>query len=277
VHGHWYYIRVSMLTMYFFYKNLAYCTPQMFFAVSSAFSSQTLFESAFLMMYNIAFTAFPILVFGLFEQNISKETLMKKPDLYRSISKNACMTPYRFFGWLGLGYYHSLVNFFGSKYLMAKGSLNEEAWASFSNWDLGFLTFSVCVIVVNFKLFIITKFWPMQTKIVYGGTLLFFLLFCLSYCSFQFSFITDHHYMFNVFFQVFSLPCVWLSLVVQVTLALLPDVTFAAYFNLTVGMKDQEKPLNRFFEFLTNLCNRFRRYRYEVCATKEPELNGPEA
>lgn len=50
VHGHWYYVRVSVLTMYYFYKNLAYCTPQLFFAVASAFSSQTLFESAFLMM-----------------------------------------------------------------------------------------------------------------------------------------------------------------------------------------------------------------------------------
>ena len=40
VHGHWYYWRVSTLVQYFFYKNIAFITPVVFFTVHSAYSTQ---------------------------------------------------------------------------------------------------------------------------------------------------------------------------------------------------------------------------------------------
>lgn len=40
VHGHWYYIRISILTQYFFYKNLTLVVPQIFFGIHSEFSAQ---------------------------------------------------------------------------------------------------------------------------------------------------------------------------------------------------------------------------------------------
>lgn len=40
VHGHWYYVRITTLALYFFYKNLLFITPQLFFGVHSGFSVQ---------------------------------------------------------------------------------------------------------------------------------------------------------------------------------------------------------------------------------------------
>lgn len=40
VHGHWYYRRTVLLVEYFFYKNIAYVTPQVFFQFHSFFSTQ---------------------------------------------------------------------------------------------------------------------------------------------------------------------------------------------------------------------------------------------
>lgn len=40
VHGHWYYWRVSTLVQYFFYKNIAFITPVVFFTIHSAYSTQ---------------------------------------------------------------------------------------------------------------------------------------------------------------------------------------------------------------------------------------------
>lgn len=40
VHGHWYYWRVSTLVQYFFYKNITFITPAVFFAIFSAYSTQ---------------------------------------------------------------------------------------------------------------------------------------------------------------------------------------------------------------------------------------------
>ena len=40
VHGHWYYIRISTLIQYFFYKNLMFVMPQLFFGIHNGFSEQ---------------------------------------------------------------------------------------------------------------------------------------------------------------------------------------------------------------------------------------------
>jgi len=40
VHGHWYYLRVSILMQYFFYKNVAFITPQVLFGLHNGFSTQ---------------------------------------------------------------------------------------------------------------------------------------------------------------------------------------------------------------------------------------------
>ena len=40
VHGHWYYHRVAVLVQYFFYKNVAFIFPQLYFAFHNAFSTQ---------------------------------------------------------------------------------------------------------------------------------------------------------------------------------------------------------------------------------------------
>ena len=40
VHGNWYYTRVSTLVQYFFYKNVAFATPIVFYTIFSAYSAQ---------------------------------------------------------------------------------------------------------------------------------------------------------------------------------------------------------------------------------------------
>ncbi len=40
VHGHYFYIRITMLIQYFFFKNVAFITAQLYYAFFSAFSAQ---------------------------------------------------------------------------------------------------------------------------------------------------------------------------------------------------------------------------------------------
>lgn len=42
IHGQWYYWRISSLAMYFFYKNLVFNTPVVFFSIFNAYSTQVL-------------------------------------------------------------------------------------------------------------------------------------------------------------------------------------------------------------------------------------------
>ncbi len=40
VHGHYFYVRITMLIQYFFFKNVAFITAQLYYAFFSAFSAQ---------------------------------------------------------------------------------------------------------------------------------------------------------------------------------------------------------------------------------------------
>lgn len=70
VHGRWSYIRISEMILYFFYKNLIFTIPQFYFSFQCAFSGQTIFDDWYITLYNIIFTALPLIVRAILEQDI---------------------------------------------------------------------------------------------------------------------------------------------------------------------------------------------------------------
>jgi phospholipid-transporting ATPase len=85
VHGHWSYIRVSEMILYFFYKNMIFTIPQFFFAFYSAFSAQTFFDDwyhfsisfhRYITFYNLFFTALPLIIRATFDQDINYKSLV---------------------------------------------------------------------------------------------------------------------------------------------------------------------------------------------------------
>ncbi len=50
------------MILYFFYKNMVFTIPQYIFAFYSGYSGQTLFDDFYITLYNLIFTAFPLVV-----------------------------------------------------------------------------------------------------------------------------------------------------------------------------------------------------------------------
>ena len=48
VHGHWYYLRIATLVQYFFYKNIVFITPQIYYGFSNCFSTEVITLISFL-------------------------------------------------------------------------------------------------------------------------------------------------------------------------------------------------------------------------------------
>ena len=116
------------------------------------------------------------------EQNFTKEKLLDEPELYRNISRNKYMRIPVFIGWCALAYLHSLVYYFvpyGAA--LFGGALSEGGFALLSNWDFGVLVITVSVVVINLKLYVLTKYWTKWTHVVYWGTMVAFLLFSIVY------------------------------------------------------------------------------------------------
>jgi phospholipid-translocating ATPase len=55
----------------------------------------------------------PVVVFGVFEQNYKEEVLEATPTLYQQHRKNRLMRKRQLAKWVCLGFWHSLVVFFG--------------------------------------------------------------------------------------------------------------------------------------------------------------------
>ncbi|XP_076370308.1 phospholipid-transporting ATPase IF-like isoform X1 [Tachypleus tridentatus] len=220
VHGHYYYIRISTLVQYFFYKNIAFIIPQAYFASYSAFSSQPIYHSFYLMFYNIFFTSLPILVFGLTEQHLSQKLLLNKPHLYRSIRRNAKMTKLQFTKWIIQGFWHSLVLYFGTHLFWIKNTTCFLDGQSLGSWSFGTLVFHMLVFIVNLKLCLHTRYW---TKLF----LFSLLITILGFMGFNFlcsGVIWNSNVMFWVYMKLLLSPSFWLLSVIVTVTALLPDI-----------------------------------------------------
>lgn len=125
VHGQWYYWRVSTLAQFFFYKNVVFNTPMVYFSIFCAYSTQVrelqktqtllkrllyfyfifqaVYDGFILTMFNVTITGLPIFVFGIFDQNYQKDQLMNNLHLYRTIAGNTKMGLGHFLKWNLLG------------------------------------------------------------------------------------------------------------------------------------------------------------------------------
>lgn len=71
VHGRWNYMRVCDMILYFCYKSMLFTVARFFFTFENGYSGLPLFDDYYIALYNIAFTAIPLLIRALFEQDVS--------------------------------------------------------------------------------------------------------------------------------------------------------------------------------------------------------------
>uniref|UniRef100_A0A4X1TYD3 Phospholipid-transporting ATPase n=1 Tax=Sus scrofa TaxID=9823 RepID=A0A4X1TYD3_PIG len=202
VHGHFYYIRISELVQYFFYK--------------------TLYDTAYLTLYNISFTSLPILLYSLMEQHVGVDALRRDPTLYRDIAKNALLRWRVFVYWTLLGLFNALVFFFGAYFVFETTTVSSSGQV-FGNWTFGTLVFTVMVLTVTLKLALDTHYWTWINHFVIWGSLLFYIVFSLLWGGVIWPFLS-YQRMYYVFIQMLSSGPAWLAIVLLVTVSLLPDV-----------------------------------------------------
>merc|ERR1719473_2144168 len=71
VHGRWCYRRTSLVIVYMFYKNVMLVLPQWFFGIFATFTGQNFYvEYPLYQLSNMAYSAFPIILFGVFDQDV---------------------------------------------------------------------------------------------------------------------------------------------------------------------------------------------------------------
>ncbi|CAD5113388.1 DgyrCDS2561 [Dimorphilus gyrociliatus] len=87
VHGHWCYQRLVTVALYMWYKNAVFIFLLLWFQFFNGFSAITFLDDLNLMFYQLLYTSLPPIILGIFDQDISADKLMKKPELYKQGSE----------------------------------------------------------------------------------------------------------------------------------------------------------------------------------------------
>ncbi|XP_007440101.1 probable phospholipid-transporting ATPase VD isoform X1 [Python bivittatus] len=112
VHGHWCYTRLADMILYFFYKNVAYVNLLFWYQFYCGFSGTPMIDYWSLIFFNLLFTSVPPVIYGVLDKDVSAETLMNNPELYKASQKNEPYVGVAFAMNLVDAFYQSLVCFF---------------------------------------------------------------------------------------------------------------------------------------------------------------------
>uniref|UniRef100_A0A8C9RRY5 Phospholipid-transporting ATPase n=1 Tax=Scleropages formosus TaxID=113540 RepID=A0A8C9RRY5_SCLFO len=112
VHGHWCYTRLANMTLYFFYKNVAYVNLLFWYQFYCGFSGSTMTNYWMLIFFNLLFTSAPPLLYGILDRDASADILQQLPVLYRAGHFSQAYLPSTFWCTMLDALYQSLVCFF---------------------------------------------------------------------------------------------------------------------------------------------------------------------
>ncbi|XP_036890134.1 phospholipid-transporting ATPase VD isoform X2 [Sturnira hondurensis] len=175
VHGHWCYTRLSNMILYFFYKNVAYVNLLFWYQFFCGFSGTSMTDYWVLIFFNLLFTSAPPVIYGVLEKDVSAETLLQVPELYKSGQESEAYLPFTFWITLLDAFYQSLVCFFVPYY-------------TYQGSDIDIFTFgnplnTAALFIILLHLVLESKSLTWIHMLVIVGSILAYFLFALAFGS----------------------------------------------------------------------------------------------
>ena len=137
---------------YNFYKNIIYSMPLVCFGWLSGWSSQTTYDIYLLQVYNVFFTAWPIIIFAVFDFEYPKQVFLEYPQLYAKGLRDNLLCWSKYFNICLESMLHGLFVFVIG-FLYFDGALGVNGETSDMRTD-GNLIYAACVILVTIKIII---------------------------------------------------------------------------------------------------------------------------
>ncbi|XP_042008673.1 phospholipid-transporting ATPase 3-like isoform X2 [Salvia splendens] len=179
VHGRWSYHRICKVVTYFFYKNLTFTLTQFWFTFETGFSGQRFYDDWLQSLYNVIFTALPVIIIGLFDKDVSAVLSKKYPELYKEGVRNAFFKWRVVYTWAFFAVYQSLILYY---FVVAssKRAINSSG-KLFGLWDVSTMAFTCVIVTVNLRLLMMSNTVTRWHHISVGGSILFWFIFVFIY------------------------------------------------------------------------------------------------
>ncbi|XP_054809122.1 phospholipid-transporting ATPase 3-like isoform X3 [Prosopis cineraria] len=218
VHGRWSYLRVCKVITYFFYKNLTFTLTQFWFTFQTGFSGQRFYDDWFQSLYNVIFTALPVIIVGLFDKDVSASLSRKYPGLYMEGIRNVFFKWSVVATWALFSVYQSLILFYFV--ILSSSSAKNSVGKTFGQWDVSTMAYTCVIVTVNVRLLMICNSITRWHLIGVGGSILAWFIFAFIYS------VVRQENIYFVIYVLMSTPYFYLTLLLVPIAALLGDFVF---------------------------------------------------
>eukprot|EP00475_Leptophrys_vorax_P021255 TRINITY_DN28972_c0_g4_i1.p1 TRINITY_DN28972_c0_g4~~TRINITY_DN28972_c0_g4_i1.p1 ORF type:complete len:1066 (-),score=293.24 TRINITY_DN28972_c0_g4_i1:1463-4660(-) len=158
VHGRYSYLRATRVVTFQFYKNTFFPMPMFWYSIFSGYTSQPLYDSYILTLFNVIFTGLPPITVGWHEKDISEATAMLHPQEFAMFRKHRRFSLKQYGAWMALALFHSVLTYFVSHGIYAQDVLSQDGKVC-GLYCWGNLSVSAAIILINGVYLIYTFQW----------------------------------------------------------------------------------------------------------------------
>ncbi|GAB69027.1 P-type ATPase2 [Plasmodium cynomolgi strain B] len=184
VHGRLSYTRISKLVVYMFYKNIVLIFPLFIFGSLSLYSGQKIYYEFLLHLHNILFTAVPVVAHAILDKDVSLNTALVTPSLYKLGIYHYYFNISTFVSWVFNSLFHGLVVFLIPLYFLSYYNIPNSDGTTYDMWTVGSVTYFLTVLVVNLKVLLETYCLNVLPLTAVFMSILAFVILVVS-CSFM--------------------------------------------------------------------------------------------
>uniref|UniRef100_A0A673C2L3 Phospholipid-transporting ATPase n=1 Tax=Sphaeramia orbicularis TaxID=375764 RepID=A0A673C2L3_9TELE len=217
VHGRWSYLRMCKFLRYFFYKNFTFTFVHFWYAFFCGFSAQTVYDEWFITLYNLMYTALPVLGMSLFDQDVNDLWSFQHPQLYMPGQLNLYFSKKAFFKCALHSCYSSLVIFF-IPYLAMNDTVRDDGKDVADYQSFALLT-QTCLMFM--------AYWTaVNTFFILGSLAMYFAVTFTMYSNGMFLMLPSAFPFIGTARNSLNQPNIWLTILLTSILCVLPVVTY---------------------------------------------------
>ncbi|XP_068165952.1 phospholipid-transporting ATPase ID-like isoform X4 [Antennarius striatus] len=226
VHGRWSYLRMCKFLRYFFYKNFTFTFVHFWYAFFCGFSAQTVYDEWFITLYNLMYTALPVLGMSLFDQDVNDVWSFEHPQLYIPGQLNLYFSKRSFFKCALHSCYSSLVLFF-IPYAAMYNTVRDDGKDVADYQSFALLTQTCLLFAVSIQLGLEMSYWTaVNTFFVLGSLAIYFAVTFTMYSNGLFLALPSAFPFVGIGRNSLQQPNVWLTILLTSILCVLPVVTY---------------------------------------------------
>ncbi|KAF9996776.1 hypothetical protein BGZ80_009326 [Entomortierella chlamydospora] len=224
VHGRWSYVRVSKFVLGTFYKCATFYLTQGLFQIFTGFSGTSLYEQWTLSFYNTLFSSLPVMVVGMFEQDLKASTLLLVPELYTYGQRNSGFSLLTYATWMAAAVYQAFAALMVPLWIagaIGKFGVEPDDEALF---PMGLGVYTSIVLIVTFKIaYLETHNWSIVTHITSIMTIMAWFLYNTVY-SFFYPIRTAGYHVRGAFQSLAGHLPFWATVFVAAMIAIIPNI-----------------------------------------------------